>query len=256
MKSFLKKLFQKSRLYQYKELLVYAKKNNYILTSLQDWYKNDFYPGRNVFILRHDVDHDTVGAYKMYEIEKEIGAKSTFYFRWNTMKYGIMKQIYNHGFEVSLHYETLSRYCKKNKIVNNDELSDKDFEICKTMLLKEIKEFTERYWKIQTICSHGDKRNRIINISNTKIAKLINLQEVGIKFEAYDPAVFSRLDVYISDSSELNNHTWKGKMTPYEAVKQKVNTICLLTHPTHWNYNLVKNLKVYFRQIKEDVFNL
>ena len=68
-KRVLKKIIQKSRLEEYKNILIYAIDKGYLLTSLSDWYENNFYTNKKVFLLRHDVDADPVGSFKIYQIE-------------------------------------------------------------------------------------------------------------------------------------------------------------------------------------------
>ena len=253
----LKKLLQKSRLSYYKNILELAIANGYYLTSLIDWYKNNYYPGKKILILRHDVDHDAAGALKMFTIEKELGVKSTFYFRWNTMSSDIMHQMHNNNFEVSLHYETLATYCKKNSVFSKNQVTSEVLEACYNQLEKELKTFNSKFWKTHTICSHGDKRNRLLGITNFEILKEPNKRKsLDIDFEAYDPEIIKHFDIYISDSSLKYNHQWKGPMNPEEAINKSFKNICLLTHPLHWNYNVLKTIRVITRQIKEDHFNL
>jgi peptidoglycan/xylan/chitin deacetylase (PgdA/CDA1 family) len=127
---FFKKIVQKNRLQAYKEVLIYAKENGYIITSLIDWYDNYINSDKKILILRHDVDYDAKGALEMFKIEKELGLKSTFYFRWLTADYTIMKAINNAGFEVSLHYETLATYAKNNNITKTDEVTPDILNLC------------------------------------------------------------------------------------------------------------------------------
>lgn len=251
--SILKKITQNSRLNEYRLILEHALDNGYRLTSLIDWFKNDFYPNEKVFLLRHDVDYDMEGAYRMYQIEKELGAKSTFYYRWKTMDKSSMVEIRNNGFEVSLHFETLATYCRANNIVSADKINVHDFEECYKLLLNEIREFEERFWPINTLCSHGDHRNRLIGIPNHYIIEGKSREEIGIFFETYDKEILNKVDVYISDSSIKNNHEWRYGISPKEAVESKVDCICLLTHPQHWNYHFRRNITKVITDIKERI---
>jgi len=241
---FLKKIFQKNRLQIYKEILLYAKSNGYILISLSDWYENYIDSDKKVIVLRHDVDYDAKGAIEMYKIEKELGAKSSFYFRWLTVDDNIMKTINNDGFEVSLHYETLATYAKHNKITKADEITSDVLNLCFNNLKNEIKEFEQKFWKINSICSHGDKVNRQLKVSNYKIIDNTKFEELGIKFNVYNQEIMDKFDAYISDSSIYSNFEWKHFGSPYNAIDNELKTICLLTHPIHWNQGFVKNIKM------------
>jgi hypothetical protein len=187
----------------------------------------------------------------MFKIESELKMSSTFYFRWKTMNREIMEDIHSRGFEVSLHYETLATYCKKHHIKEAKKITDAIMKICFDELQDEIKKFRTQFWDIQTIASHGDKRNRILGIPNQVILKYGNRADLNIQFEAYDPEITKIFDAYISDSSITNNFNWKYGLTPQEAIHSRLNTICLLTHPEHWNFNFKKNMRTIITDICE-----
>ncbi len=245
-----KKLFQKSRLSEYSSLLDYALENGYKVTSLSDWYEHGFYPGQKVLVLRHDVDYNPAGAYKMFLIEKEKGVKSTFYFRWSTMKDSVVRKILTDGFEVSLHYETLATYCKKHRIYSKQEVTEDVMIKCKKMLIKEIGKFESLYGKIKTICSHGEIWNMKVGIPNYVILNEEFCLEQGILFETYDQAILSKFSKYISDSSINTNHQWKYGTTPTEAITNHEPSICILTHPHHWDYNILRNFIMVLSYLK------
>lgn len=253
--SIINKLTQTSRLSEYRSILEHALKHDYKLTSLQDWYENDFYPRKKIFLLRHDVDYDSEGAWKMYEIEKELGAISSFYYRWKTIDPSSMEEMHRHGFEVSLHYETLATYCRAKNIKRGEDVTQQVLQDCFELLLKEKKSFEQQFWSVKTLCSHGDHRNRLIGIPNHIILKDIDRNEIGIYFETYDENILRKIDTYISDSSIKENHKWRYGISPTEAIKSGNNCICLLTHPQHWNYHLRRNLSKVSTDIKEYFFN-
>ena len=253
--SILKKLTQTSRLEEYRSILEFALEHDYKFTSLKDWYENDFYRDEKIFLLRHDVDYDSEGAFKMFEIEKELGITSTFYYRWKTMDFSTMSEIHKNGFEVSLHFETLATYCRSQKIKSKNQIDDQVLQDCFKLFVEEKKTFEENFWPIKTICSHGDHRNRLIGMPNHVILKNTSRDELGIYFETYDKTIVEKIDTYISDSSIKNNHEWRYGISPKEAVKKKSECICLLTHPQHWNYHLRRNIVKISTDIKEHFFN-
>jgi len=239
-----KKLFQKSRLHEYEHILKYALENNYKLISLIDWYNNYKNTNERVLILRHDVDYDTKGAYNFYKLEKQLGATSTIYFRWKTMNDNIMKEMHNNNFEVSLHFETLASYSKQNNVTKKDEITPEIISTCRNNLSNEIKKFESEYFKIKTICSHGDKRNRLLDTPNHIITDKEFYTKHNILFETYDENIIKKFDAYISDSSIYANFEWKHSGSPYKMIDEQKQTICLLTHPIHWNQSFFKNIKM------------
>lgn len=242
-KRIIRKLTQTSRLDEYKKILEYALQKGYILTSLADWYENNFYPGKKVFLLRHDVDMNAYCALQMFIIEDTLGAKSTYYFRWLTDKSKIIKRITEAGFEVSLHYETLATYCRNHNISEKDQIKETDLHNCFELLLNEKNKFEKKYGPVKTLCSHGAPRNRKIDLPNRVILNSGNRYLLNIYFETYDSDIMERIDKYISDSSVNTDHRFRNNIDPYEEIRNNTETICLLTHPQHWYYSPIANIK-------------
>lgn len=249
---FYRKIVQKSRLDIYKTILLFAMERGYVVTSLVDWYDNYKDSNKKVLILRHDVDYDNKGAYDMYSLEKSLGVKSTFYFRWSTVHDKIMSEMHETGFEVSLHYETLAEYAKNNHVFTKEKIDQKVIEQCRNLLSSEIYRFEKRYFHIKTICSHGDKRNRILGIPNHVIVDQSFLMQHRLYFETYDKNIISKFDAYISDSSIYNGFVWQHSGSPFEMIKEEKHTICLLTHPIHWNQSFFKNIEMLFKIFRDN----
>ncbi len=243
---FYRKIIQQTRLDVYKGVLLYARDNGYIITSLIDWYGNYRNSNEKVLILRHDVDYDYKGAGNMFKLEKELGVKSTFYFRWLTMQDKIMNEMHRAGFEVSLHYETLATYAKKNHIFKKEQVDKNVIEQCRNNLSLEINNFEKKYFKMHTLCSHGDKRNRILGIPNQNIVDKSFLDQHQLFFKAYDEAIISKFDAYISDNTVYADFAWKHSGSPFTMMDEQREAICLLTHPIHWNQSFLKNIKMSF----------
>lgn len=78
-------------------------------------------PEKKYLILRRDIDTaDFKILRKMLAIEKEYGARATYYFRWNTINVRLMEEISKSGGEASYHYEEIATYCYKHKIKRID----------------------------------------------------------------------------------------------------------------------------------------
>ena len=77
-------------------------------------------------LIRHDVDRKPLRALKMAKLEKELGVKSTYYFRTkrHTFKSDIIHSIAALGHEIGYHYESLSdARGDLNKALNNFRLN-------------------------------------------------------------------------------------------------------------------------------------
>ena len=75
-----------NRLKRYAEYIQLAQKSGYQVLTMKDFYnlKDRRGTGRH-FILRHDVDWQGVSPRKMFEVERSLDVKSTYYFRFITV---------------------------------------------------------------------------------------------------------------------------------------------------------------------------
>jgi hypothetical protein len=241
-----KKVFQPNRRNEYRKILEFGLQHGYVLCSLYDWFVKYQDSEKKVLILRHDVDYDPEGAFRFYQTEKELGATSSFYFRWKTMKPSLMHKMHRDHFEVSLHYETLADYAKKHQLHHKSDITEEVIASCRKILSEEIDRFELRFFKIHSLCSHGDKRNRELRLPNHILVDEEFKNRHQILFETYDTAIQSKFDAYISDSSIYSNFAWKHAGSPYAMMEAEKQTICLLTHPIHWNQSFFKNIKMLY----------
>ncbi|WGS66037.1 polysaccharide deacetylase family protein [Marinitoga aeolica] len=243
MKRYFKLLFEKNHWSLYEKILKLALKNNYNVLSLKEYYNNiEKYKDKKVLLLRHDVDHSPHDALVMFNIEKKYNIKSTYYFRWVTSQEEIIKEIKDAGFEVGLHYETLSSYIKAN---NLKDINTEHILICKNILEKEIEEFTLLFGGLNSICSHGAIENRLFKVPNTILVDKTIREKYGI-FEAYD--LKEKFDVYISDN-DFTINPWKYNTDPITEIKKRTEKIYFLSHPVHWGRNIIK--RYYMKKYRE-----
>lgn len=109
-------------------------------------------PGKNVVILRHDVNQKPEKSLEFAKILHKKGIKGTFYFRPTPCSWDveIIKSIASLGHEVGYHYECIDFIYSKNKNLSKDELLNlalKDFE-------RNLNKFRD-VCEIKTISMHG-----------------------------------------------------------------------------------------------------
>ena len=85
----------------------------------------------NFIILRHDVDLDIYPVYKLGQIEKELGIKSTFFIMTTCQNYNplapnnrkLINKIKNDGHEIGLHFDpTIYSDCSEKNLAKKPKM--------------------------------------------------------------------------------------------------------------------------------------
>ena len=141
-------------------------------------------------ILRHDVDLKPENSLKTAQLEKELGWKSTYYFRavpesWDE---SIILQIASMGHEIGYHYESLTT-------CNGDiEAAYRDF--CQNL------EKLRALVPVHSICMHGSPKSKW---DSRDLWKQYDYHTLGITFEPYFDMDFSKY-FYLTDTGRC----WDG----------------------------------------------
>jgi len=224
-----------TRLKDYKLFLSYAKEQRYEILPLGEFYRlgNRRGGGKNHLVLRHDVDWPGESTRRLFETEKSLGVRSTYYFRFSTIDKLLIDEMIEAGFEVGLHFETISDIIREQQLTDKNQLKmDYAFE----RFREDIRRFEEiTGHKILTCCSHGAPENVKLGISNNSLTEGTNLSDYGIQFEAYDKDMYSKdVDCHIMDATLLFNYGFSYVDTPISAVNHQYQNIIFLSHPNHW----------------------
>jgi hypothetical protein len=175
----------------YRELLSSAIDAGYTLTSYEDYILNG-HNYKKVFILRHDVDDLPENSYQTALLEKELGAKGSYFFRVvkQSLHPHIVKKIRDLGHEIAYHYEDMA-------LCNGD--IEKAYEHFKTRL-----EMFRTYYPVKTICMHGSPLSKW---DNRLLWEKYSYKELGIIGEPYFDINFKKV-LYITDTGRMwNNET-------------------------------------------------
>ncbi|MBO8161746.1 MAG: hypothetical protein H0Z24_08940 [Thermosipho sp. (in: Bacteria)] len=234
---------------EYSELLKFLQEN-YEIYTVEDYLLEK--PSKNFVILRHDVDRSPKNALKMAEVERELGIRSTYYFRYpHTFKPNIIKQISKMGHEIGYHYETLSK-------------AKGDYKKAIQLFGTELEEF-RKLADIKTICMHGSPLSKF---DNRSLWIKYSFKDYEIIGEAYlsinDPEIY-----YITDTGrnwENRNNirdkfVWKSIDRKIKNTEQLIEVLTeispeklyITTHPERWGYSLLNWSVGYLR---DSVFNL
>jgi len=237
----LKTALLNNRLKAYRYYVNMALEHGYLVEPLETFYKHCTEEGKH-FVLRHDVDHPGKSTRKMFECEKVLGVKSTYYFRKSTVDKPLIDEMIAAGFEVGFHFETVADYIEENKITDKRDI---DFEGCKARLKRDIEQFEEMIGhKINSICSHGAPANTRLCISNNSITEAGIPDNCTVEFEAYSKKMYKCVDCHIMDGRLRLNYGFSYKDTPVSAIEDNKNNIVFLTHPNHWWLSGVARIKV------------
>jgi hypothetical protein len=220
-----------SKLEQYYRMLVRAKSLGYHITSVENWHRNQSkYSTGKLFIMRHDVDFDTRMAKAFAYVEKLLDVTSTYYWRWSTVSKEPIEYVKNYGHEVGLHYETLATFCWDNNIYGKKDVTVDVIKKCQDILKSEIKIFEEFYGDIYSISSHGDGRNRLLDIPNRVLLDDEDLADYSIVVCGTQLELTRRsVQTFVADSG--------GKWYPFGAdyaLDLAPQNIYCLIHPVWW----------------------
>lgn len=236
-----------NRLRYYDAYLRLAKEKGYKIVSYIEFLEKYQNSSDKILILRHDIDNHTYNIRSMLEIEKSVGARASYYFRWLTFDKELMQEINKSGFEVGFHYETLGQYCEENDI---SEVNDEIIKKCKKQLNEEIKLFKEKSQiNIKTIANHGHPRNCKLHVSNNVLVEEQNYEDFGIISETYDKDFYNKVTTHIMDTDIAINYGFAYNSNPIESILDNDRVIVFVSHPEHWRFSLFKRLRLMARVI-------
>ena len=231
---------------KYRELMEAICRIGYNCYTVCGWI--DELPEKGV-LLRHDVDRYPKNSLQTAVIEKELGIRSTYYFRANKCSFNIeiVKEISSMGHEIGYHYEDLSEakgdYNKAIKLFQYN--------------LNKLREIAQ----VKTISMHGRPMS---NFDNRNLWKKNSFLDYGLTGEAYITINYQDM-YYFSDTGR----TWNSNgMNVRDNVSVSLKTdlsdtdslitflenenpqrMAILTHPERWNDNPYSWYKYYSRDL-------
>jgi hypothetical protein len=218
----------------YEVLLRAAISAGYTLLSVRDFVARPNVKPERIMVLRHDIDTDPATARRMFEIERELGARASYYFRLTTLDIALMCEIEQYGSEASYHFEELADYAKQHGIHCPLQLRECLAEVEDIFFINFTNIERRSGIKLRTVASHGDFVNRRLGVINHELLQNQALRErCGITCEAYDLAITQCFDTYISDCA------CPKRYAPYSpsAVFGIHERIYFTSHPVHWRTN-------------------
>lgn len=237
--------FMKSRMSEYEKLLSDFLEDGYTFLMIKESTKILDDKKKYIFI-RHDIDSDIKIARKMFEVEKKLNIKTTYYFRLSTFDKELVQDIIDYGSEVGYHYEEIATYCKQNKVFDIDIVKRNIKKIQKDFINNIDKLQKEHSVKFSSIASHGDFINRKIKLSNDKIYDKELKNKLKL-IEAYD--IEPILDFRTSDCMPPKFF----KQDPYLAITDNRKKVLLLVHTRYWERAPLERLKLDFLRLIDNI---
>ena len=235
----------KDRINEYEELLRKYLENGYIFLTISESI-NKLEDNKKYIFIRHDIDSDIKIARKMFEIEKKLNIKTTYYFRLTTFSKKLVEDIVSYGSEVGYHYEEIATYCKKNKVFDK-KIILKNIENIKKDFINNINRLQKEYEiKFTSIASHGDFINRKINLTNDRVYDVKLKKELKL-IEAYD--IESMLDFRTSDCMPPKFF----KENPYLPIDENKHKVLLLIHTRYWGRAPLERFKLDLMRIIDNI---
>jgi SAM-dependent methyltransferase len=221
----LSRTLSRNRLDEYASLLASARRSGYVTVSLEDWIDGAGGRGKPTLILRHDVDQHPRSALAMAAVERDAGVDSTWYFRWRTADPEVISRLRAEGFQIGLHYETLTRRVRAGLV------DEGDLDAAREELAEEIAAFSRLHGPIRSIAPHGD--TRAPGVSNADLVRGRGTEDLGVEFDGNQAMASRRVKVWLTDRSVAEGG-WRDGIRPEELLERRESRILCLTHPNNW----------------------
>ena len=226
--------FMPDRLSEYRELLSGIQSCSYRFCTLAEFAqaaRSGAVPDGKVAILRVDVDSNSRGARRMFEVERALGIRATHYFRLATIDRALIAEMTKHETEVGYHFEELSALARRRAFRNLA-----DVEPAREELRRAFRKNLERFRQEadvspRTVAAHGDFLNRRLGLRNNWFVDRALLEEMGLLAEVYEPWLVSRVSARVSDRAAP---LWWYPSSPEEALKSSPRVLLLIVHPRQW----------------------
>lgn len=233
----------RSRIPEYRALLLGTKARGYTVMTVRDLAVCA--AGRKplpplALVLRSDVDSDVATARAMFEVEKELGIRATYYFRLCTLDGRLMREMQDHGTEVGYHFEEVATAAKRNGFRNPADVA-LHLDAIREQFRRNIERYRDAAGSLpKTVASHGDFANRKIRMANCCIVNQEIREEFGILAEAYDEWLNAPVTMRLADCEPPK---WWSPVPLTEALARQPRCLYVLVHSRQWRANPWENVK-------------
>jgi hypothetical protein len=206
--------------------------------------------GDKIALVRHDIDSDLKTARAMFDLERALAIRSSYYFRLNTVDVRFMRELEAVGSEAGYHYEEIATFAKSMGIRTREGISARmnDIQHLFQANLAWLRKVTEL--PIRTVASHGDFANRALQMSNTELLDASLRRNCSIDAEAYDEVLHRHFSVRVSDAPPP---VWWNPCDPRPHISNGAQIVHVLVHPSQWRADVFANGSQFCRRCIEGV---
>lgn len=216
----------RARWSHYREFLRLALANGYVVRSVEDWFAGDPEEASPVLILRHDVDQAPRSVPPMLAIERELGIRSSWYFRWRTADPDVIDEVRSAGGRVGLHYETLTRLALHDPSWSRPD--DDQLSRAREILHDEIRAFGALFGGLDGVCPHGD--TRVPGTDNRSLMRRQRPAGYGARLDAREVMRKRPPAYWLSDRPA----GWAPGARPGELLAARTSPLLCVVHPNNW----------------------
>src|SRR5262249_31005457 len=124
---------------------------------------------KKYLVLQHDIDTDTTSAKAMWDIEKALGVKGSYYFRLSTIDICLMKEIEFSGGEASYHFEEIATIAKQKGLKSREHILSY-MPYIRTEFEENLNSLRKKSGlPMKIVAAHGDFVNRKLRVFNWEI---------------------------------------------------------------------------------------
>jgi hypothetical protein len=243
-----------SRLGVYEQLLEEIIAAGYMPSSIERFWQlivdGVVEPAGRYLLLRHDIDTDPKTGAAMWEIDRRLAVRSSYFFRLSTLDVGLMQEIGHTGGEAGYHFEELATVAKRRRVRNPAEVAALIPE-AQDLFRHNLERIRSRSGlPIRVVASHGDFVNRRLGIQNLAIlADPAFRLEAGVDLETNDDAFMVHVSSRHSDTERPRDWIPDDPLSrirrgdPLEAVRKGNPVVYIVVHPRQWRVNRVFNAR-------------
>lgn len=227
----LSRTLARARWREYRTVLENALEHGYRVLGVEQWLSADADPAGPLLILRHDVDQHPRSVLAMASVERDLGIRSAWYFRWRTADRGTIAALRGEGCPVGLHYETLSRIALEHGARDPADIAAL-VPLARRGLRTEIATFARLHGPIRSVCPHGDSRIGLAR--NASLIEGVGAADFGVEFDVNAGMRGKGLAHWLTDRTR-GEGGWVDGPRPAELFAAGASPILCVVHPNNWS---------------------